>query len=152
MSYTDSELGRLVSSYESTRDRYWLTRHYLAVSTLVTFAIAVMAPGSLNTRAIEASGPIGWVVVAVLAVISLVALYEAFITAFVPTASCEWLRNRRHTVFMAIALGQLSLGYAVVLYAPGSKALLLRFALDATLAATVAYLDLFARHKVERAA
>ena len=42
---TDSDFARLVAattdkvaSYQSTRDRYWLTRHYVAASTFFTLA------------------------------------------------------------------------------------------------------------------
>ena len=155
---SNSDFARLLASgrqavadYQSSRDRYWLTRHYVALSTLVTFALAALAPGSLNARAIESAGPQSWYVIAALAVVSLAALVEAFITAFVPRASCEWLRRRRHTLFMAIALGQLCLGYAVLIYNPQSSALVLRLALDATVASLVAFLDLFARHKAAAA-
>jgi hypothetical protein len=144
---TDSDFARLVASYQSTRDRYWLTRHYVAASTLVTFAIALAAPGSLQALAIEAAGSVGWWVIGLLTVISVASLFEAFVTAFVPRLTCEWLRRRRHTLFMAMALGQLCLGYAVIVYAPASAALILRFALDATVAAMLAFLDLFARHR-----
>lgn len=139
-----------VERYEVTRDHYWLTRHYVAASTLVTFLIAITAPMSLNARAIEAAGPVGWAVISGLALLSFAALFEAFVTAFVPRQSCNWIRRRRHLVFMCIALGQLSLSYAVALYAPDSRMLILRFALDATIATTVAFLDLFARHKAAR--
>lgn len=149
----DSELGRIVAyveRYEATRDHYWLTRHYVAFSTLVTFLIAITAPMSLNAQAIESAGPVGWAVVTALALVSFAALFEAFVTAFAPGRTCEWLRKRRHTLYMLIAMGQLSLGYALVLYAPDSRMLILRFALDATVAAAVAFLDLFARHKAAR--
>jgi FtsH-binding integral membrane protein len=148
---TDSDFARLVSSYRTTRDRYWLTRHYLAASTLVTYIIAAV-PGSLNARAIEATGDGGWLVLWFLGVVSLTSLCEAFITAFVPRMSCEWLRHKRHTIFMVIAVGQLVMGYVVLIYAPGSAALVLRFALDAAVAATLAFLDLFARHKLAASA
>ena len=46
---SDSEFARLLASgrqamadYQSSRDRYWLTRHYVALSTLVTFVIAAL--------------------------------------------------------------------------------------------------------------
>jgi uncharacterized membrane protein YhaH (DUF805 family) len=144
---TDSDFARLVASYRSTRDRYWLTRHYVAASTLTTYAIAAIAPGSLNAQAIDAAGEAGWWVLGILTLISLASLVEAFVTAFVPRLTCEWLRRRRHTLFMAMAMGQLCLGYAVIAYAPAASALILRFALDATVAALLAFLDLFARHK-----
>jgi hypothetical protein len=143
----DSDFARLLASYQSSRDRYWLTRHYVAASTLVTYFIAWAAPDSLNARAIDATGAAGWWFMAVLALVSLLSLCEAFITAFVPRLTCEWLRRRRHTLFMAMAIGQLCNAYAVLIYAPENAALLVRFSLDATVAALLAFLDLFARHK-----
>lgn len=139
-----------IERHEVTRDHYWLTRHYVAASTLVTFLIAITAPFSLNARAIEAAGPLGWFVIGVLAMVSFAALFEAFVTAFVPRQSCEWLRKRRHTVFMTMALGQCVLAYLVLIHAPDSAMLILRFSLDASVATAVAFLDLFARHKAAR--
>jgi len=147
---TDSEFERLLAaaaSYRSTRDRYWLPRHYVAMSTLVTLLGFWFAPGSMNATALEAAGPFGlWVVVG-LGVVSLASLFEAFVTAFVPRFSCEWLRRRRHTLFMAIGLGQLCLSYAVLAHSPENWPLILRFSLDASVATLLAFLDLFARHK-----
>lgn len=142
-----SRARRAVASYHPRRDHFWLTRHYVALSTLVTFAIAATTPASINAHAINAAGPLGWWAVAGLAAISFVALAESFISAFVPSWSCRFLRNRRHTLFMGMALGQLCLGYAVIVYSPSSTGLMLRLTLDATMATAVAYLDLFARHK-----
>jgi hypothetical protein len=147
-----SDFARLVAAagaYQSTRDRYWLTRHYVAASTLITFCISVLAPDSLNARAISAAGPLGWYIVVVLGVVSLASLLEALITAFVPRLTCDWLRRQRHLIFMVIALGQLCLAYAVLAYAPQNWVLILRFSLDATVATLLAFLDLFARHKAD---
>jgi hypothetical protein len=147
MSYTDSELGRLVSSYESTRDRYWLTRHYLSAATLLAMVAVALSPGTLYGRALAATGPIAWVLLAALMLVSAAALWEAFVTAFVPRWSCDWLRKRRHIVFMIMALGQLCLAFPVAIYAlDGALLLVLNFALNATVATAIAFLDLFARH------
>lgn len=147
---TPSNFARLVAGaerYRSTPDRYWLTRHYVVLSTLVTVLISLLAPGSLNARALDAAGPLAGLFVPCLIVISVASLFESFVTAFVPHRSCEWLRRRRHLLLMSIALGQLCLAYIVVVYAPSNWAIVLRFSLDATVASSVAYLDLFARHR-----
>ena len=130
-----------------TQDRYWLARQYAAASTLVTFAIAFLAPNSLNAQAVEAAGSGSWLFVGAMAALSLAALIEAAIAAFVPGRRCEFLRDRRHTLFMGIAIGQLCTGYLVLSYAPDSAWLLLRFSLDASVATGIAFFDLFARHQ-----
>lgn len=139
------------ASYQSTRDRYWLTRHYVACSTLFTLLGLLLTPASLNASAIGAAGPLGWWFMLGLSAISAASLFEAFVTAFVPSLPCQWLRERRHTLFMAIALGQLCLSYAVLAYSPGNWPLILRFSLDASVATLLAFLDLFARHKAAAA-
>jgi hypothetical protein len=150
MKYTDSKLGQLIDRYGSTRDQYWLARHYVASSTLVTLLIASLAPESLNARAFAAAGPpAGWFVAA-LTLVSLASLYEALVTDFVPRLQCGWLRRRRHTLFMGVAVGQLCLAYALLSYAPNNWPLILRFSLDASAATALAFLDLFARHRADR--
>ena len=91
-----SDFARLVCAagrYRTTPDRYWLTRHYVALSTLVTVIIALLAPSSLNARAIAASGPVADVFVPCLVLLSAAVLFEAFVTAYVPNRSCDWLRR-----------------------------------------------------------
>lgn len=132
------------------RERYWLTRHYVAASTLVTLLIATLAPDSLNAKALNASGPPAWWVVSALGLISLIVLFDSILNAVAPRYAASLLRRHRHMLFMAMAVGQLCLGYAVIAYAPNNATLMLRFSLDATVAASVAFLDLFSRHRLDR--
>lgn len=131
-------------------DRFWLTRHYVALSTLASVVIAVASPGSLNARAIEVNGVYGWGLLVFIAAVAVLLLAEAATTAFVSGVQINALRSRRHTLLMLLALGQLSMGFLIVTFAPASAALVVRFGLDASIAAMVAFLDLFQRHKRDR--
>jgi hypothetical protein len=151
-SISPPDAARGVGGRDPGRERYWLTRHYVAASTLVTLLIAILAPNSLNARAIGAAGPLGdWVLLCLVAV-SVASLCEALITDFAPRLTCQWLRRKRHIIFMCMALGQLCLAYVLLAFAPESWVLMLRFSLDATVASSVAFLDLFARHKADQPA
>lgn len=131
-------------------DRFWLTRHYVALSTLASVVIAMASPGSLNAQALAQNGLYGWVLLGVLSVAALLLLVEAFTTAFVPGVQINCLRSRRHTLLMVLAMGHLCMGFLVVMYAPESAALVVRFGLDATVASLVAFLDLFQRYRRDR--
>lgn len=134
-------------SLDRNFDRYWFTRHYIGLSTLATFAIALLSPDSLNGRAVDAAGPVGWWVVAILAVVSFIALMEAFFTTFMCGDRMWWFREHRHVGFMLIAIGQLCLAYLVVEYSSTSSVLVIRFSVDAFAATFIAFLDMFARHR-----
>lgn len=141
--------GRLSLGF-NRGDRFWLTRHYVALSTLASVVIALSAPGSLNARALAENGLYGWALLGFLSAVALLLLFEAFTTAFVAGMQIGALRSRRHTLLMLLAVGHLSMGFLIVTYAPASSALVVRFGLDATVATVVAFLDLFQRDKADR--
>jgi hypothetical protein len=132
---------------EVQRERYWIARHYVAASTMITLLIVLLAPGSLNYKSVEAAGPIGWYVLGVLFFVSLLSLVDSSIMRLMPQSRTRFLKRWRHLTFMAIGLGQLSLSFVVLSYAPENWVILLRFGLDATVATAIAFFDLFARHK-----
>ena len=106
-----------------TPDRFWLTRHYVALSTLASVVIAVASPGSLNARALEANGVMGFALLTVLAGVAMLLLVAAFTTAFVRGVQIDALRSRRHSLLMLLALGHLCMGFLIVTFAPVSAAL-----------------------------
>lgn len=142
--------GRIGSLFSLSPDRFWLSRHYIALSTLVSVAIAKLSPGSLNAMDLEINGLAGDILVVILTVVASLLLVEAFSTAFVTGVQINPLRRRRHTLLMMLAIGHLSMAYIIVVYAPFSATLALRFGLDAVVAVLVAFLDLFQRHKADR--
>lgn len=133
-----------------TLDRFWLTRHYVALSTMASVVIAVGSPGSLNARALAQNGAYGWALLMVLSAAAMLLLLEAFTTAFVPGIQINALRRRRHTLLMVLAMGHLCMGFLIVMFSPDAAALVVRFGLDATVAALVAFLDLFQRYRRDR--
>ncbi|WP_295855907.1 hypothetical protein [uncultured Xylophilus sp.] len=127
--------------------RYWHTRLLLALSVLVSIYICWREPDSLGHRIIVRSGSEGWICVAALAAVALAALADIFVNDILPArvTLCA-VMSRRHLVYMAMAVGLMSLCY-VVADEEGWTELLLHYGLLAAFSAHIAFTDLFHRHR-----
>ena len=130
--------------------RYWLTRLYVALSVLVNIMVTSLEPQSLTARAIYATGSLGWLAVWTLGAVGIVALLDVLVNDLAPDhwrlpSAHRW----RHFVYMAIALGEVSITY-VIAAKLGFTPLLFVYWLDAAAAVAIAYFDLFARHREGR--
>jgi len=132
------------------RPRYWMYRLYVALSAGLSMLVVWIEPASLGNQIISKSGPIGWPCVAVLGVVSCVAVVDAVLNDMFGLA-VRWKRalRWRHWVFMALAMGLASVSYVCVM-AVGYTPLVLPFLLDATFATLVAITGLFHLYRSEQ--
>lgn len=130
--------------------RYWFARLYVALSVLVNVVVTLLEPSALTARAINASGSLGWLAVWTLGAVGVVALLDVIVNDLAPDrwrlpSAHRW----RHFVYMAIALGEVSITY-VIAAKLGFTPLLFVYWLDAAADVAIAYFDLFARHREGR--
>ena len=129
------------------RPRYWHTRLLLALSVLVSLYITWRGPDALMHRIIARSGPEGWACVTALAGVALAALADILVNDILPDRlTLLAFMRQRHLVYMALALGLMSVSY-VVADEEGWTELLLHYWLLAIFSAHIALTDLFHRHR-----
>lgn len=129
------------------KPRYWLIRSYIAANVFVTCSIALFEPNSVIYRVVQESGFTGSMSVGVLMCLAFVALCDVLINDLMPARyRFEWSFDYRHLLYMWLAMGLVSVS-AVIIKSIGPSPLLLRFWLDALLAALVAFLDTYSRHR-----
>ena len=128
--------------------RYWITRLYVALSTLVSAVIIVFEDEALVHKIVWHSGPTGmWCVVA-LALVALVAAADVVVNDLLPDRFVfEVAKRNRHLVYMALSMGLMSLCFVMTQSKGEWSQVTLRYQLDALVAATLAVLDLFSRHR-----
>jgi hypothetical protein len=140
------QLGR---RHISTLPRYWITRLYVALSALTSILVSWLEPQALTHKLIDASGRQGWAVVAILAAICLVAIADVIVNDLLPDQfKMVATKRHRHLIYIALAMGIFCTSYVFVA-GDGSRfrPLVLPFWLDGFIAAAVAFLDLFQRHR-----
>lgn len=123
-----------------------LLRHYVALSTLATAAISFLSPESLNARALEHNGVWGSGLLMIMSALSLVLIFDAIFSSLKSDLPTDKIGDKRHLILIALALVNVANGFVVVAFSPDSGWLAIRFCLDGTFAALVAFLDLFQRH------
>lgn len=130
------------------RPRYWLTRLYLAGSVSVTCTTTIIETNGRVARALAIEGNVGSICLLFLLAIALVAWFDTVVNDLMPARYGFPRAERwRHVIHMLMALGLVSIT-AVVIKNSGFNTFLLRYWLDAGIACTVAFCDLFARHRV----
>lgn len=90
--------------------RFWLARLLTAATSLCVTLVALFEPASLTHHLLMEQTPVGvWCVVALTALAAL-ALADVVINDLLPD-NCTWraVRRRRYLVYMALAMGNLSL-------------------------------------------
>lgn len=128
--------------------RYWITRLYVALSTIVSCVIIAFEDESLVHRIITESGPTGMYCVLILALVAMIAAADVVINDLLPDAyQFEVAKRYRHLVYMALAMGLMSLCFVMTKAKGDWTQITLRYQLDAAVAATLAVLDLFSRHR-----
>lgn len=132
--------------------RYWFARLYLAASVLVNIVVTWLEPAALTARAVAATGPVGWICVWTLGGVALVGLADVLVNDIAPARWRLPTAHRwRHLVYMALALGEVSITYVITANL-GFTPLLFVYLTDAAAAVAIAYLDVFARHREGRTA
>ncbi|APW38455.1 hypothetical protein RD110_15640 [Rhodoferax koreense] len=133
----------------STLPRYWMTRLYVALSTLTGVYTMWTEPSALTHRLIEKSGQQGWMLAAGLAAVAMVAIADVIVNDLMPERfRLVTAKNKRHLVYCFLALGILCMTYVFVSGDGGwYRPLVLPFWIDALFAVGVAFFDSFQRHR-----
>lgn len=126
--------------------RYLISRFYVAASVLLSCFVAMFETSSMyHTIFIDTKldGTFIWGVVFICSL----ALVDVLINDVLPNKyEVLSLYNNRHIIYMTIALSMFAVSAAIT-YTYGSTFYLGRLWLDGLIAAVVAILDTFARHK-----
>ncbi|WP_395055179.1 hypothetical protein [Polaromonas sp.] len=126
--------------------RYWMTRLYLATNVLALALAAVFDSSTLAHRVLIESGAAGMWAMQALAVVAVVGLADCLVNDLLPDRFIlRWSFRHRHLVYMALALGLVSISYITAKnYGPSTVHVF--YMLHAAFATFVAFFDLFARH------
>lgn len=141
-----TQVGRLSAFILARRSRFWLARLYMGLDIMATCFVAWLSPASLNRSAfVDLSGISGWVSLALLAGLATTALLDTVINDLMPERfHMHWARQRRWTIYIAIALLMAAFIYVNV-HNPVLTALLFRYVLDVAMGVTLALFDLMER-------
>ncbi|CAN5857208.1 hypothetical protein BH11PSE13_BH11PSE13_12060 [soil metagenome] len=142
-------LQQLGPHHISTLPRYWITRLYVALSTVMSIIVSWLEPGALTHRLIDRSGEQGWVMVGLLAVVCGFAIVDVVVNELLPEKfKLPTAKKHRHLIYMALAMGIFCMSYVFIVGEGGwFRPLVLPFWLDGFVAAAVAFLDLYQRHR-----
>ena len=127
--------------------RYWFGRLYVTLSILTNMTIIYFEPLSLGHRVLLTLEPAGWIVLAVIAGMSMIGLADVVINdilsaRFILPFATRW----RHLIYMALAVSLASLMFLITaIY--GNSAVNFIFGLDMAMAASIGILTPFSRHR-----
>ena len=143
------DVEQLGTHHISTLPRYWMTRLYVALSTLTSILVSWFEPTTLTHRLISQSGEQGWAMVGLLAIVCLLAILDVVVNDLLPTRFAFAAAKRyRHLIYIALSMGIVCMSYVFIVGEGGwFRPLVLPFWVDASFAAFVAFLDLFQRHR-----
>ena len=127
---------------------YWLTRLYVACSAFSTCCATLWEPAALTHRLISASGRPGWLLMVVMASLAACAIFDVVVNDLMPDRfKIGWAKQSRHLIYITLSMCSMLLTYVFVAGAGWWRPLMLPFLIDAFFGATVAFLDLFQRHR-----
>lgn len=140
------ELG---THHISTLPRYWITRLYVALSVLLSLVVSWLETEALTHQLLNDSGRQGWWIVAALAMVCLTAVADVIVNDLLPTRfSLPTAKRHRHLIYIALSIGVFCMSYVFIVGDGGwFRPLVLPFWLHGVIAAAVAFLDLFQRHR-----
>ncbi len=122
--------------------RKWLARLFVALNLIIGCVIVAEDESSLLFRVIESSGATGTIALWALLLVALVGVSDVVINDFLPERFVlRWAQQYRHTIYMGMALGCLSMIFVVV-KVHGPAAVLLHYGLVAFSASLIAVLDI----------
>lgn len=150
------KLDQLGPYHISTLPRYWITRLYVALATLAAIVATWLEPDALSHRLISNTGDQGWALVWILALVSIAAVVDVVVNDLLPERfHLRATMRRRHLIYIALAVGIFCMSYAFLVGAAGAdgawfRPLVLPYWLNGAVAAAVAFLDLFQRHRAPK--
>lgn len=122
--------------------RKWLARVVVAVTLLLSVILAIQETGSLMHLTIDRSGLTGRIAVAALVFIGVLALVDVVVNDIMPKQYVlKCARRWRHTVYMLMSLGCLSLIFVIV-KSHGPSAALVQYGVVAFAALFIAIFDI----------
>ena len=126
--------------------RFWLCRLYLALNVLFLAMTAGYEPRALLYGAVRGGGSDGVWWVAMVGLLAIVSLFDSVINDLLPAKfQFVWAKNRRHVIYMAMALGLMCMAY-VVAVSSGASVVHLFIVVSVVVSVAVAFFDLFNRH------
>lgn len=127
--------------------RKWMTRLVVAVNALIACALLLLTPESPLGRAIHATGIFGDIALSALIFVGAWALVDTVINDLLPARYVlECALRYRHTIYLLISLGCLSMIFVIV-KTQGAAETLAYYGLVAMAAFTVAVMDIRDRMK-----
>ena len=131
---------------ESNPPRFWLSRLIVVLEVLfIVVGVSWFEPLSLTARALNASGPLAWVLLVILAVFCVASIADVIINDLMPARfALRFVLRRRHLSLMGISL-MLAMISVLIVVAQGFTVLLFAYWLNAIFAAALAFIDAFAR-------
>lgn len=122
--------------------RKWLARVVVAVTLLISVALAIQEPGSLMHMTIDRAGFPGRLAICALVFVAVLALVDVVINDIMPKQYVlKCARRWRHTVYMLMSLGCLSLIF-VIIKSHGPSAVLVQYGIVAFAALFIAIFDI----------
>ncbi|MES2909843.1 MAG: hypothetical protein V4718_00555 [Pseudomonadota bacterium] len=129
---------------------YWMARLILCLFVLNTHVITVLDPQTRTNELITASGAAAWWVLSLLICLTVAGVVDVLINDFMPEAmKLPGVYGRRHLLYLAIAASSLAIS-GVIAEKEGWSFVLMAYWLHTTVAAVLAYLEMFARHRSGR--
>jgi hypothetical protein len=126
--------------------RTWLARMVIATWAGNIAIFTFLAPESLSAQAVHKVGPMGFLLLATLAFVSMMAIADNAVNDFLPERFQLFTKRYRHVGFMSMAIALVMLG-GLVAIRTGATVVLMSYLLPAAFAVIVAWTDLFARRK-----
>lgn len=119
----------------------WFSRLLIAANTLVGVAIVLGEPDSMSGRVVAQAGLPGYIGVVCLGCAALAAIVDAVVNDLMGAhRTLETTYRHRHLIFMTIALGSLSVLFALA-KAHGWNYVMLHYVVCAASAVAIAVLD-----------
>lgn len=126
---------------------YWFGRLNVALCIGVLATVAAFGTGTMLHWAVLMSGAAGFWCVLVLACLACLAVLDVIINDLLPECfTLKIVKRNRHLIYMALGIGTASLGF-VIQQTSGLNAMHGLIFLNSFSAVSVAFLDLYARHK-----
>lgn len=143
------DVDKLGPHHISTLPRYWITRLYVGLTTLCAIFVTSHEPEAISYKIIQASGDQGWRMVYLLGVIAGLAVVDVLVNDLFPERfKIEVAKRNRHLIYIGLATGIFSISFVLLSDAGGwYRPLVLSYWLHGSVAALVAFLDLFQRHR-----
>jgi ABC-type Na+ efflux pump permease subunit len=127
--------------------RYVVARLYVVLSVFTSVVMSIFEPASIHHQIFDATGTGSLLVLTAIGAIAGIAFMDIIVNDLAPNKyQLKIFYDNRHILYMALSLGMYGISAAMI-FTYGASAVLIRLWLDGGVAAAVAVLDIFARHR-----